>query len=171
MPKVVCVLAVLLAAAAVMCAQTQVATVTSTAPFQLRGANVSTDQGVPSWPVLPGDAIKAGSQPVVITFPDGSIITLQSGSSAKITLSGATPAFQLECGAARYTLSALSAVKLNDPAPQPQLTSAYNMGCNKPAGWWTTGHTTLVLGGAAAAAGLAFGIAAAVSGSLGVSPL
>jgi hypothetical protein len=170
MRKLVCAFAALLAAAAPICAQGQVATVTSTASFQLRGANVTTNQGVPSWPVMPGDAIKAGSEAVVISFPDGSSITLQPGSSARITLSGLTPVFQLECGAAKYTLSALSAVKLNDPAAPAKLTGDYSIGCNKPAGWWTSGHTLLILGGAAAAAGLAFGIASAVGGIAPVSP-
>jgi hypothetical protein len=67
-------------------------------------------------------------------------------------------------------LSALSAVKLNDPVSPPKLTGVYSISCNKPAGWWTTGHTAFVLGGAAAAAGLAFGISDAVSGGSPVSP-
>ena len=168
MRKLVCVLAALLAAVTLMCAQGQVATVTSTAPFQLRGANVTTDQGVPSWPVMAGDAIKAGSAPLVTTFADGSSVILEPGSSAKITISGQTPTFLLECGTARYSLTALSAVKLNDPVSPPKLTGVYS---NKPAGWWTTGHTALVLGGAAGAAGLAFGVSAAVSGPQSVSPI
>ena len=115
MRKFACVLTAILAAVPMLCAQGQVATVTSTAPFQLRGANVTTDQGVPSWPVMPGDAIKAGSAPVIITYADGSSIIL-------------------------------------DP------------------GWWTTGHTVLVLGGTAAAAGLGFGISSAINGGDPISP-
>jgi hypothetical protein len=153
----------------VICAQGQVATVTSTAPFQLRGATVTTDQGVPSWPVMPGDTIQAGSEPVVISFTDGSSVTLQPRSSAKITVSGQTPAFLLECGAASYSLSALSAVKVNDPASPSKLAGAYSIACGKPAGWWSAGHTALVLGGAAGAAGLGFGISSAVSGGDTVS--
>jgi len=168
--KLVCILTALLAAVPMLCAQGQVATVTSTAPFQLRGANVTTDQGVPSWPVMPGDAIKAGSAPVIITYADGSSIILDPGSSAKITISGQTPTFQLECGTARYSLSALSAVKVNDPVSPPTLTGLYSLTCNKPAGWWTRGHTVLVLGGAAAAAGLGFGISSATGGGPSVSP-
>jgi len=162
--NLVCVWIVLLAAVPMLCAQGQIATVTSTAPFQLRGANVTTDQGVPSWPVMPGDAIKAGSEPVVISFAGGSTITLQPRSSAKITVSGQTPAFLLQCGAASYSLSALSAVKVNDPASPSKLAGAYSIACDKPAGWWTAGHTALVLGGAAGAAGLGFGISHAVAG-------
>ena len=170
MLKLVRVLIPLLAAGTLMFAQDQAATATSTAPFQLRGANVTTDQGVPSWPVMPGDTIQAGKAPVVISFAGGSTITLGPGASAKITLSGQTPVFQLECGTARYSLSALSAVKLNDPVSPPKLTSVYSLACNKPAGWWTAGHTALVLGGAAGAAGLGFGISAATSTGQAVSP-
>jgi hypothetical protein len=170
MRKFACVLTAILAAVPMLCAQGQVATVTSTAPFQLRGANVTTDQGVPSWPIMPGDAIKAGSAPVIITYADGSSIILDPGSSAKITISGQTPTFQLECGTARYSLSALSAVKLNGPVSPPKLTGVYSINCNKPAGWWTTGHTVLVLGGTAAAAGLGFGISSAINGGDPISP-
>jgi hypothetical protein len=169
--KLVYVLTALLAAVTLMCAQGQVATATSTAPFQLRGANVTTDQGVPSWPVMPGDAIKAGSAPVVSAFADGSSVILDPGSSARITISGQTPTFLLECGTARYTLSALSAVKVNDPVSPPKLTGVYSISCKKPAGWWTTGHTLLLLGGAAAAAGLGFGISTATSAGPSASPL
>jgi hypothetical protein len=164
------VLAALLAAVTVVWAQGQVATVTSTAPFELRGANVRIDQGVTSWPVIPGDAIKAGGAPVVITFTDGSSVILDPRSSAKITITGQTPTFVLECGTTRYTLTTLAAVKLNDPASPPKLTGVYSISCNKAAGWWTTGRTLLVLGGAAAAAGLAFGVSAAVNGGPSVSP-
>jgi hypothetical protein len=161
MRKLVCVWTALLVAVPIMCAQGQVATVTSTAPFQLRGANVTTDQGVPSWPVMPGDAIQAGSAPVVISFAGGSSVTLDPRSSAKITISGQTPTFQLECGTARYSLSALSAVKVNDPVSPPKLTGVYSISCK---------HTALILlGGAAAAAGLGFGISAATSGGAAVS--
>ena len=171
MRKFACVLTAILAAVPMLCAQGQVATVTSTAPFQLRGANVTTDQGVPSWPVMPGDAIKAGSAPVIITYADGSSIILDPGSSAKITISGQTPTFQLECGTARYSLSALSAVKLNGPVSPPKLTGVYSITCKRAAaGWWTRGHTVLVLGGAAAAAGLGFGISSATGGGPSVSP-
>jgi hypothetical protein len=172
MRNLVCVLTALLAPVSLLCAQSQVATATSSASFQLRGATVSTDQGVPYWPIMPGDAIKAGSAPVVITFAGGSSITLGPGSSAAITMSGQTPTFALECGTARYVLSALSAVKLNDPASPPKVSGSYTLSCGKPAaaaGWWTTGHTLLVLGGAAAAAGLAFGVTHAINGGPPVS--
>ena len=149
-------------------AQTQVATITSDGPFQLRGANVTPDQGVPSWPVMPGDTIQAGDKPLTITFEDGSQIVLAPGSSAKVDLSGKTPVFQLETGSAHYSLKALDSVKLmtvdkpvtpKDLAGILQIGGPKNPGDQKdPAGWWTTGHTTAVLVGSGAAAGLAIGI-------------
>jgi hypothetical protein len=106
-------LAVAIVAVAVIgFAQTQVATITSDGPFQLRGANVAPEQGVPSWPVLSGDTIKAGDKPLTVTFEDGSQIVLAPGSSAKVDLSGKTPIFQLETGSAHYSLKALDSVKL-----------------------------------------------------------
>ena len=168
MRKLVCVLTALLAAVPMLCGEGQVATVTSTAPFQLRGANVTTDQGVPSWPVMPGDAIQAGSVPVVITFAGGSSVILDPGSSAKIAISGQILTFRLESGTARYSLSALSGVKLtalDDPVSPSKLTGVYSIRNKRAAaGWW------IVLGGAAAAAALGLGISAAVNAGPPVSP-
>jgi hypothetical protein len=169
--KFVCILTAVLAPVAVLCAQSQVATVTSTASFELRGAKVGTNEGVPSWPVTSGDELKAGAAPIVISFAGGSNITLAPGSSAKITMDGQTPHFVLECGTASYTLSAPSAVKLNSPTSAQTTGSYTKSGCDdQPAGWWTAGRTLLVLGGAAAAAGLALGITYGVNGGHPVSP-
>src|SRR5258706_14466037 len=85
-------------------AQTQMATITSDSPFQLRGASVAPGQGVPSWPAMPGDVIQAGQTPLTLTFNDGSTIVLAPGSVAKIDLSGKTPLFQLQSGSAHYEL-------------------------------------------------------------------
>lgn len=166
--------ALLLTLASCLCAGVQVATVTSTAPFQLRGAQVTTNQGVPSWPALQNDTIQAGSAPVSFAFADGSVITLDPGASARVELSGQTPVFRLLCGTAHYTLKGLTALKLmaqNDVVTPTQLTAAYSTGSCKPpaAGWWTTTRTLLILGGAAAAAGLGLGIASATSGGPALS--
>jgi hypothetical protein len=164
--------ACLLAFVNCLCAAPQVATVTSNGPFQLRGARVSTDQGVPSWPALAGDTIQAVNTSVAFAFADGSVVTLDPGSTAKVELSGQTPVFRLVCGTAHYTLKALNRLKLmaqNDAVTPTQVTGTYSTGsCKQPAGWWTTGHTLIVLAGAAAAAGLGLGIASATSGG---SPL
>jgi hypothetical protein len=155
-------LAVAIVAVAVIgFAQTQVATITSDGPFQLRGANVAPEQGVPSWPVLSGDTIKAGDKPLTVTFEDGAQIVLAPGSSAKVDLLGKTPVFQLETGSAHYSLKALDSVKLmtlNKPVTPKDLAGNLQIGDQKDTGWWTTGHTTAVLVGSGAAAGLALGI-------------
>jgi hypothetical protein len=124
--------------------------------------------------VLPGDTLQAGSAPLALAFADGSTITLDAGASAKVELSGQMPVFRLLCGTAHYSLKALTALKLmaqNDVVTPTQLAAAYSTGaCKQPAaGWWTTGHTLLVLGGAAAAAGLGLGIATATSGGPALS--
>src|SRR5258708_22978238 len=128
-------------------AQTQVATITSESPFQLRGANVTPGQGVPSWPVMPGDAIQAGETPLTITFQDGSTIVLAPGSSAKVDLSGKTPLFQLENGTAHYSLKSSNAVKLMElktlvmPSYLAGDLQTSNGSSKLASGCWTHRHT------------------------------
>ncbi len=144
-------------------AQTQIATVTGSSPFKIHGANVTPGQGVPSWPLTSGDTIQAGSTPVTVTFPDGSTIILAPDSTAKVFMSGPTPEFELTKGTAHYMLNSLNSVKLAEGSMNVTPTSVtgdLNLGSNKPpAGWWTAGHTALVVGGSAGAAALAVGIA------------
>jgi hypothetical protein len=130
------VLILVLLLVALAFAQVQVATVTSTSPFQLRGASVTPSQGVPSWPVMPGDKIKAGSAPVTVTFPDGSTITLAPGSEIKVTQSGATPVVTLLSGSASYTLKTLASVGLvADGAVTPtSLTGVLTLGPHHSSG-------------------------------------
>jgi hypothetical protein len=111
---------------------------------------------------MPGDILKAGETPVTITFADGSVITLAPGSSGKVDLSGQTPVFQLLNGSAHYQLTNLSAVKLMtgpNPFSAKDLVGDLLLGGNKPpAGWWTAGHTALVVGSAAGATALGVGL-------------
>src|SRR5947209_3737096 len=97
MPKFVAILASI---SALCWGQTQVATVNSASAFTLRGAPVNPGLGVPSWPVLAGDTLKAGTLPVTVTFSDGSTIILNPGSEATLDFSGQTPVFRLIKGAA-----------------------------------------------------------------------
>ena len=60
-----------------------VATVTSSAAFELRGAEVKVE-GVPSWPVLQGDVIATKAVPAVIVFKDGSRVSLHPNSKARV---------------------------------------------------------------------------------------
>lgn len=142
-------------------AQTQIATITSDSPFQLRGADITPGQGVPSWPAMPGDTLQAGQTPLTITFQDGSTLVLAPGTTAKVDLAGNTPVFQLECGSAHYTEKTLSSVKLMQASrtvTPKDLVGDLMVDCKKPGGWWTPGHTAAVVGGSAGAIGLAVGI-------------
>ena len=157
--KVGAILAALLVVAS---AQTQIATVSSDAAFQLRGANVMPGQGVPSWPVMPGDEIKAGEGMVTISFSDGSTITLAPEASARFSVIGQTPIFQLISGAAHYALKNQDSVVLmtgKNVHTVKGLVGDLQMGGGKPqAGWWTASHTAAVAVGGLSATGLAVGV-------------
>jgi ferric-dicitrate binding protein FerR (iron transport regulator) len=64
-------------------AASPVATVSSGADFTLHGAKIVT-AGIPSWPVLAGDNILAGTAAARIRFQDGSVVTLSPASSAAV---------------------------------------------------------------------------------------
>jgi len=112
---------------------------------------------------MPGDSIQAGQTPLTLTFSDGSTIVLAPGATAKVGLSGKTPIFQLESGQAHYSLKTLSSVKLEElkASINPKdLVGDLSIGSNKLAsGWWTTGHTLAVIGGAVGATALGVGVA------------
>ena len=167
-------LTIVLTGAVCSWAQSQVATSTSTAPFELRGAHVTPGQGVPSWPVMPGDTIKAGSGPVTITFTDGSSVILDPNSTAKVDLSGQTPEFELQTGSVHYALKSASAVKLiamGKPVSTSRLTGIVKISNGHVAtGWWTPGHTALVVSGAAASTAVGVGVTESTSGGTAVSP-
>jgi hypothetical protein len=162
-------------------AQTQVATVTSSAPFSLRGAGITPGQGVPMWPVLAGDDVKAGNTLTIVTFPDGSVVTLAPGSEGKIDLVNGKPEFQLLSGTARYSLKSTTAVQLMEASQTVMptgLLGTLTLGGNKAAaaglaggGFWTAGHiAAVVVVAAGTAAGLGFAVSDAVRGGSPVSP-
>ena len=150
-------------------AQTQVATVNSDSRFRLRGAYINPGGGVPSWPVLAGDEIKAGPTPVTLTFPDGSTVILAPDSTAIVNVDAQMPVFGLEDGAAHYSLKTLTSVRLKNRrtvVAATDLTGDLQTDKKKrSAGWWTPGHTGAVVGGSAAAAGLGVGIAKVSKGN------
>ena len=89
------------------------------------------------------------------------------------------PVFNLQSGTAQYALKTTSSVKLEALAKTVAPTTAagrtepagsFSIGGNKAAGFWTPGHTALVVVGAGAAAGLGVGIYEATSGGAAVSP-
>jgi uncharacterized cupin superfamily protein len=71
-----------------------VAAVSSSTPFDLRGAEVKVE-GVPSWPILAGDVIATKNGPAVIMFKDGSRVTLQNHTKAKIENTNGGISFRL----------------------------------------------------------------------------
>jgi hypothetical protein len=166
----------MLLAAAVASAQNQVATVTSSAPFTLRGATVTPGQGVPTWPILPGDELKAGSALTIVSFPDGSVLTLSPGADAKIDVANGKPMFQLLCGKANHVLKSASAVELmagNQVITPKGMSGALSVahcsgapgGTNTAGGGsWAAGRTAAVVVGVGAAVGLPIGIYEATQG-------
>jgi hypothetical protein len=171
MRKALYSLSIFLVIVATVWAQSQVATVTSTSPFTLRGAAITPGQGVPTYPVLAGDTIKAGNTVTILTFPDGSVVTLEPGAEAMIEVSPTgTPIVKLLSGSAQYSLKSTSAVQLivaNKTVTPKDLVGVLTTGGG---GFWTAGHTALVVVGAGAAAGLGVGISQATNGGTPVSP-
>jgi hypothetical protein len=166
----------ILSVAVTVWAQTQVATVTSSTAFTLRGAGISPGQGVPMWPVLAGDSITAGSAITIVTFPDGSVITLAAGSEGKFDLVNGQPTFQLISGTAHYSLKSKKAVAVmisNQAVALTSLNGSVTMSGAQAAsaGFWTGGHIAAVaIVGGAAAAGAGVAASEATGGGAAVSP-
>src|SRR5437868_1420887 len=80
-----------------------VATVSSSTPFQLRGATVPAG-GVPSWPVLAGDTIATADGSAQITFRDGSRIVLEKSSRVVIERQNDGLRVRLSEGAATFNI-------------------------------------------------------------------
>jgi hypothetical protein len=173
MHRLVNILTVFLTIALLGWSQSQVATVTSAAPFKLRGASVTPGQGVPSWPAVAGDLVTAENGPVTVSYLDGSSFILDPGSTAKINISGQSPVFQLQSGLARYSVKSLTSVRLmalETTVGPTKLSGILRISNGRPVlGFWTPGHTALVVVGAGAAAGLGIGVARATSGGDPVS--
>jgi hypothetical protein len=164
--------AIVLGAVASVVAQEQVATVSSAAAFHLRGASVVPGQGVPDWPVLIGDTVKADNASTLLTFGDGSVIVLAPNSAAKVGMSGNVPTFQLVSGSATYSLKSLDAVRLivgNHIVKLAGLKGSY--GANA-LGFWTPIHIAVIagVGGVGGATAAALGVAEANNGGAQVSP-
>ena len=154
-------------------AQSQIATVRSGSAFKLRGAKVTPSLVVPTWPVLPGDAIGVGVLPVEVSFPDGSTIILSPGAKAVLNLSDGVPVLQLESESAHYTLVTLDSVRLfakSDAVAPRDLVGDFSLGTRRlPAGWWTPMNAGLLIAGAATVAGITIGLV--TSNGPSVSPV
>jgi hypothetical protein len=178
MRKASVVVAWMLLAAVTAWAQNQLATVTSSAPFTLRGATVTPGQGVPTWPVLSGDGLTAGNALTIVTFPDGSVLTLSPGSEAKIDVVNGRPVFQLLTGTMTYSLKSTSAVQLmagnQTVTPKGLIGTLTAGGSSAVVGGLPAAHTGAILLGAGVAVILGaagVGIYEATKGGPLVSPL
>ncbi len=143
----------------------KVATATATAPFKLKGAEVN-PAGVPSWPVMAGDAIEAGKAPVTLTFEDGTKVALSPGAKGRVEMQSGKAVFVLTDGEALYDMKGLDSVKLmalDKQVKPPATRGTYCVGCTGKAAagtFWTAKNTALVLA-AGAGAGVGLGVAAA----------
>lgn len=149
--------------AGVAIGQQSVATATSSATFQLKGAPVN-PSGVPNWPVNAGDEVVAGTAPVTLTFADGSKISLAPGSKCVVGMEGGKPTFRLTGGEALYDLKTTGGVKLyalNRVVQPSGLQGEYNLGGGaKAASFWTPAHKALV-GVVVVGTGVGVGVAVA----------
>lgn len=100
---------ILLGLTGLMAGAAPVATVSSAGTFELRGKQVKTD-GVPSWPMMEGDEIGTSGGPATIQFRDGSRVTLNGKSRAKVEKSDDGLVFRLLSGAMQFTLAPKPAV-------------------------------------------------------------
>jgi hypothetical protein len=160
-------------------AQGQIATATSSEAFELRGASVSTTNGVPSWPVMPGDVVVSGDAPVTLTFADGSKITMSVLSKGTVTMENGVPTFDLQSGLADYSLKSPGAVQLKvydktlaTKHDQGSLSTSSSGG--SPISPLHSGlpwkGILIGAGTAGASAGIGYGVYTAVSGGSPVSP-
>jgi hypothetical protein len=85
-------------------AETQMGTVASSVPFELRGANINPAPGVPNWPVMSGDTFQAGHTPLTLTLSDGSTVILAPGTRVTLGVMSNGPMVRLESGSVHYTL-------------------------------------------------------------------
>jgi hypothetical protein len=105
-------IALLLSVTAVVClAAAPIANVSGTEPFKVSGVSVPVS-GVSSWPVIAGDELQIGNAPVVLTFKDGSRVTLGKNSRATVEGKSKNAALRLLDGAMAFTLINGSSVRL-----------------------------------------------------------
>jgi hypothetical protein len=105
---IVCVLAVL---CSVGLAERPVATITSSEAFELSGVRVPV-AGVPQWPLVSGDEVVTGSAPALVSFADGSRVTMNARSRVKLQASGKETVLRLLKGDMAYKVAKNSPVKL-----------------------------------------------------------
>jgi len=114
-----------------------VGTASSSAGFELNGV-ATRSEGVSSWPVAPGDEVRAGGAPVVIRFEDGSRITISEQGRVKLVQNGPGVSVNLTAGRAQFSLAAQSAIKVFDLGREVRARSGL-VSTGTPTGGGTTG--------------------------------
>jgi ferric-dicitrate binding protein FerR (iron transport regulator) len=120
--RVCCTVLLFLSLVSIAAAETPVATISSTNPFELRGARVPV-AGVPSWPLVRGDVIATTTSAAVVSFPDHSQATVEKGSRVEIQGEGNHTTLKLLEGSLLFRWTSDSGVQLKAAertvAPQP----------------------------------------------------
>ena len=88
-----------------------VGTASSSDEFFLNGVTAAT-AGVSSWPLAPGDEVRAGRSAVLIRFQDGSRLTLSQQGRLKLQRNGSELAVNVIGGEAQFSLSSQSAIRV-----------------------------------------------------------
>ncbi|HWE50771.1 MAG TPA: hypothetical protein VG273_13325 [Bryobacteraceae bacterium] len=149
----------------------QVGTVIASEPFELKGARVTTT-GVPSWPVSAGDEIATENSPVRFQFPDGSQITLEPNSRARVEGTKRSPVFRLLDCTADYQLKHLSSVMIFGNAQVQRISNLngkFTVGCRATAAKAAAGAAGAGAASGAAGAGAGAAGAGAASASVGAA--
>ena len=107
----VCVVCMLTMVCLVGLAQRPVATITSSEAFELSGVRVPV-AGVPQWPLVSGDEVVSGNAPALVSFSDGSRVTMNAHSRVRLQVSGKETVLRLLKGDMAYKVGKSSPVRL-----------------------------------------------------------
>jgi hypothetical protein len=77
-----------------------IASITSASSFELRGHTVNVD-GVPTWPIAPGDDVATGADSATVQLRDGSRVVLLQGSRLRVDFKDNTVQLLLLSGSLR----------------------------------------------------------------------
>lgn len=123
-----------------------VGTASSSGPFELGGATVRTE-GVPSWPLVAGDAIQAGPQSIFIRLKDGTRVTLRAQSRAIVEKREGGLSFRLLSGSMAVVPVANSNLSFyrNSQLVSAPVSSETVFAVSAPAGGRPTGDGSLLV--------------------------
>lgn len=103
-------LLLLLLASGLMAATPPAGTVTAGRSVSVDGVDIST-QGVPTWPLAPGDEVATGNEPAIVTLNDGSRFLLDRNSRVRVARCSSTVLEVLQ-GSVTYRFAAASTAQL-----------------------------------------------------------